>query len=234
MANIEGVTLAPMIKQTYFDDGPEISLVQNRLTAAGLVLAVLFFSGSFTIGVYGQWTDTKSDYRFEFPQIEVAIALGACLTLLTIGALLLCQQLPQTESNSPCFKSRRWWFAASTVWLYLSLTQAMSAGLTEVVFGLSFKAQFAATAVAYAATPVWFFLLIAAPLHLVLRLWTHFTRGERISLVAAYLLPLLLILCLPAEVYRLQNSEPQGLAIFAKEFLLQIIQPVTWAQPWIE
>src|SRR5262245_59653251 len=125
--------LAAMIKQNFIEDSQEISLIQNRLTTAGLILAILFFSGGFTVAIYGQMAiDNKADYRNEYPQIAIAISVGATLTLLTIASLLVCQQLSPTPPRGSWLRSRRWWFAASTIWLYLALTQAMSAGLTEV------------------------------------------------------------------------------------------------------
>lgn len=223
-----------MIKQDFIDDSQEISLIQNRLTAAGLILAILFFSGAFTVAIYGQMTSQhKADYRAEFPQIAIAISLGATLTLLTIASLLMCQQLGPTSPQGGWFRSRRWWFSASTIWLYLALTQAMSAGLTEVVYGLSFKAPVIAWAVAIAATPVWLLMLLIAPIHLLRRLRSTYTPGENRALTVAFGLPLLLVILLPAEVYRLQDSRAFSTISFTAEVTQQVLQPLQWPRPWM-
>jgi hypothetical protein len=222
-----------MIKRDFIDDSQEISLIQNRLTAAGMILAILFFSGGFTVALYGQMAiEHRADYRAEFPQIAIAISLGATLTLLTIASLLVCQQLGPTAPQGRWFRSRRWWFAASTIWLYLALTQAMSAGLTEVVYGLSFKAAAVAWAMAIAATPVWLLLLLVAPIHLIMRLRSNYTPGENRALTAAFGVPLLLVILLPAEVYRKQDALPFSAINFGAGAIQQVVQPLQWPRSW--
>jgi hypothetical protein len=222
-----------MIKQAFIDDSQEISLIQNRLTTAGLILAILFFSGAFTVAIYNQMAiEHKVDYRAEFPQIAIAISLGATMTMLTIGSLLVCQQLGPTSPQGGWFRSRRWWFAASTIWLYLALTQAMSAGLTEVVYGLSFKAPAVAWAMAIAATPVWLLLLLVAPVHLLIRLRATYTPGENRALTAAFGVPLLLVILLPSEVYRLQDALPFSAINFTAGAMQQVVQPLQWPRAW--
>lgn len=75
------------IMQEFMEDGPEISLVQNRLTAAGLVLAALFFSANFSIGLYGQLRDVRvAEYRIEFAQIEAPLAIEQVFPCLQSAA----------------------------------------------------------------------------------------------------------------------------------------------------
>ncbi len=173
----------------------------------------------------------KADYRAEFPQIAIAISLGATLTLLMIASLLVCQQLGPAPPQGGWFRSRRWWFAASTIWLYLALTQAMSAGLTEVVYGLSFKAPLVAWAMAIAATPVWLLLLLIAPIHLLRRVRSTYTPGENRALTAAFGVPLLFVIFLPAEVYRLQDSLPFSAVNFTAGTMQQAVQPCNGRAP---
>jgi len=258
-------------KQSYVDMSARVSLVQNRLTAAGLILAALMFSGTFSLSLHGHLEtlamnaiSTQSaeqspteqikpddepvqegqgepnqqsklnldDYRAAFAHIELAIALGVCLTLFTIASLLLCQQLSR-DAGAFWFMSRRWWFAASTIWLFLSLSQAMSAGVSELVFGLTFRSKIAANVVGIFALPAWLLFLFGAPLHLLLRLHGQLNKSEHRALIMAYVLPIATILGSTTEVYREQSNEVRSLYCYARGLLVQIYQPISWSDTWL-
>jgi hypothetical protein len=212
-------------------DGPEISLIQNRLTVAGLSLTALFFSGSFSLALYGALREAaKPDYRIEFAHIETAIALGAFGSFLTIASFLLCQQL--NGANNHWFASRRWWFCAGTLWLYLTLAQAMSAGMTEIVYGVSLLHKTIGVVLGVWSTPVWWLLLFAAPINLLLRTRAVLSSNEHRTLWITYVATLLLMIITTGEIYRQRGHEPATPSAFLSNVLLQLVQPATWADPW--
>ena len=212
------------------DAEPSAPLIQNRLTVAGLVLMALFFSGGFSLSLYTHTGDTSRPFHRDFAHTELALALGACLALLAIVALLFCQQLrgdTKSWATSP-----RLWFAASTIWLYMALSQSMSAGLTELVYGLSISSPTIGIFVGAIALPVWTLLLFLAPLHLVRAFKRMGHVAESRALLAIYLASLLSILILTAEVYRLQSSAQFDAFAFLRGVAFQIVQPLTWWMQW--
>jgi hypothetical protein len=212
-------------------EGPEISLVQNRLTVAGLSLTTLFFSGSFSLALYGLLRqDATPEYRIEFAHIEGALALGALGGFLTIGSLLLCQQL--NDPKARWFAARRWWFCVGTIWLYVTLAQAMSAGMSEVVYGVALFHRGVGTFLGLLCTLVWWLLLFGAPIHLLRRSRQVITLPEHRALLIAYVATLLSVILASGEIYRHRGSEPSTLSAFLSNVFLQLVQPVTWAYPW--
>jgi hypothetical protein len=169
------------IKQLVVDEAPELSAVQSRLTVAGITMSALFFAGTFAIGLYNQ-LQQKGDFRHEFAQVLVPLALGAAITACAIGGLLLCQQI--RPGRRGWLASRRAWFAVSTVFLYIALTQALSAGTSEVVYGVSLANCETATLLCLVSTLAWLFLLFVAPIHLIATWWQHFEKAERIAVAA--------------------------------------------------
>lgn len=209
----------------------KISMVQNRLTIAGLALSTLFFSASFSLSLHGSLHPQETiDYRVEFAPIETSLAMGVIACLLTISAFLLSQQLNDTQTT--CYLSRRLWFSIGNVWLYLALSQAMSAGLTEIVYGVALFHRAIGMTLGWVATSVWLLLLAGAPIHFILRTRSVFTSREQRMLILTYVVPLGVILITHAEVYRLRAHEPATLSVFASNLAVQMIQPVTWADPW--
>jgi len=215
--------------KAFMTDSPTISLIQNRLTVATLVLTVLVFSGSFSVALNAQLRELHpEEYRLAFAHLLVSIALGASLALAAIGGLLYCQQAALGRQSVGA--SHRVWFSACTMWLYLAASQAMSAGLTEVVFGVSLRSLPVAVLIAVSAYPVWLLLLFYAPLHLLMQL--PMAHGARRTLLLAYIAPLLLILISSAEIYRILSHDPLTPLSLLQNFLSQIGQPLMWWQPW--
>lgn len=213
-------------------EGPEISLAQNRVTVAGLALASLFFSANFSLNLHKALNqDPKLDYRIEFAYLETSLILGGITCFLSIGSLLLSQQLHGSEA--PWYASRRWWFAVGTLWLYLALSQAFSAGLVELVFGISQLSSVIGLFFAGASLLVWWLLIFVGPLQLIVRYWTSCTHlSERMLLLIIYIVFILFILGTTAEIYRLQTGDPATVTAYAKNFLYQFIQPLLWPYPW--
>ena len=220
-----------MIKQDYMDDSPEISLVQNRLTAAGLVLTSLFFSGSFSLGLYSQLTKkTMEEFRIDFVQVLTPLAFGATFAILAVAGLLLCQQLsPQSQR---WVTSRRWWFSVSTIWIYLAASQAMSSGLIEVVFSVAQVSQFVANVIATLALPGWILLLFVAPTHVLYRAAKRMSPSEWRSMLVVYTVPLLSIILTTAQIYTLKAPTTDEPYVFLKYVLWQLVQPLSWPHPW--
>lgn len=213
-------------------EGPEISLAQNRVTVAGLALAALFFSANFSLNLHRHLNvNAIPDYRIEFAYLEAALVLGGIAGFLSIGSLLLSQQL--RDSNTHWFASRRWWFAIGTLWLYLTLSQAMSAGLVELVFGISQFSPLIGLLFGMAVLPVWWLLLFAGPIHLIRRYWSLSKPSpERFFLVMIYMVSVIFMLGTSAEIYRLQTGDPATVTAYFRNFFFQLIQPLLWPYPW--
>jgi len=228
------------IKSLVNVDGPETALIQNRLNVAGLALTALFFSGSFSLSLSSSLAnknETSPDYRVDFAHIETAIALGVILCLLTVCALLVCQQMPLT-STVP-IRSRRLWFSLGTVGLYLTLSQALSAGLSEIVHGVARFRHLVGVALGVMATIPWVVLVAAAPLHLIWRLRKELLRREEsqaefLTVLGVYVVCICMIFATNAEVYRALDHSPATADWFIANFVAQIFQPLTWSEPWNE
>jgi len=212
-------------------EGPEDSAVQNRLTAAGLVLTTLFFAGSFALALKGQ-SERRRPFASAFGYLEVALVVGALLAIAAITALLACQQC--VGSDRSWFRSKRAWFTVANVALFLALSQAMSAGLTELVFGIkeTFNADVLAKALASAASLLWIVLLFIAPIHTIRSWWEHFALGERLLVALAYAASLIFLLTTNAAIYVVQDKAPETFQVFLDNVIRQLVQPMMWPEPW--
>lgn len=219
------------ISQLNSPEGPPDSAVQNRLTAAGLVLATLFFAGSFALQLHAQ-SKTARSFAETFAYLEVAMVVGALMAIASIIGLLACQQCLATDRA--WYKSKRVWFIVATVAQYLSISQAMSAGLTELVFGIkhTFDATFLAQMLAVAASLFWVLLLWVAPIHALRSWWPHLWRGERVVVVTLYLLLLAFVLLSNGMIYVIQDGAPSTLGSVLWAVLRQLLQPMMWLNPW--
>jgi preprotein translocase subunit SecG len=221
------------ISQLNAADGPADSAVQNRLTVAGLVLTILFFAGSFALALNAQsGGGRRKSFSEAFGYLEVALVVGALLAISAIACLLACQQCVGTERT--WYKSKRAWFIVSTIALFLALSQAMSAGLTELVFGVrdTYKAAFLAKTLAIAASVLWVSLLFVAPIHAMHSWWRHLSLGERLMVSAFYLVTVLFVLVTNATIYLVQDRAPETLQEFVEHVIRQVLQPMMWPEPW--
>lgn len=219
------------IRQLVADEAPELSAVQSRLTVAGITMSALFFAGTFAIGLYNQLhLPDRRDFRHEFAQVLVPLALGAVLTACAIGGLLLCQQI--RSGRRGWLQSRRSWFAVATVYLYIALTQALSAGTSEVVYGVSLANCETATLFCLVSTLAWLFLLFAAPFHLIWTWWPHFERVERVVVVTMYAVALAIVFSANAMVYVTRAEVERNATAFTSSLLWQTVQPLTWSTRW--
>ncbi len=221
------------ISQLNAAEGPPDSAVQNRLTAAGLVLATLFFSGSFALQLHAQ-SKTSRTFAETFGYLEVTLVVGALMAIVSITGLLACQQCLATDRA--WYKSKRVWFIVATVAQYLSISQAMSAGLTELVFGIkhTFEANFLAQMLAVAASLLWVLLLWVAPLHALRSWWPHLWRGERVAVTVAYLVLLVFVLLSNAMIYVIQDGAQSTFWLVLVAVFRQVLQPMLWLNPWAQ
>lgn len=219
------------ISQLAVKEGPADSAVQNRLTAAGLVLTTLFFAGSFALALNARSKSQRS-FTAAFAYLEVTLVVGALLAIAAIVSLLVCQQCDGSESL--WYRSKRAWFIVANVALYLALSQAMSAGLTELVFEIkeTFNAELLARTLATAATLLWVILLFVAPIHTMRSWWCHLTKSESLLVVSVYLIFLVFVLTTNAAIYVVQDGAPETFHVFLENVIRQILQPLMWPDPW--
>lgn len=212
-------------------EGPPDSAVQNRLTAAGLVLTTLFFAGSFALQLHAQSRSTRG-FVETFGYLEVALVVGALTAIISITALLACQQC--IASDRQWYKSKRAWFTVATMAQYLSISQAMSAGLTDLVYGLNhtFAATGLARTLAWVATVLWVALLVVAPVHAVRSWWPHFVRGERVFVGVTYAAMLMFVLASNAVIYTIQDGVAPDAGSLIRGMAHQLVQPLMWVNAW--
>lgn len=212
-------------------DGPPDSIVQNRLTIAGITLATLFFGGSFALQLHAQSKSTRL-FAETFAYLEVSITIGAMLAILSIACLMYCQQCQPSDRR--WFLSKRAWFNVATTCQYLALSQALSAGLTELVFGINhtFGSAYLAWTLAIFGSFVWVFLILAGPLLGIKSWWPRFTTGERSFSVLAYIIAILLVLLCNGIIFAFQDGQSLTLGQIIKSSLQQIFQPLMWQRTW--
>jgi hypothetical protein len=212
-------------------DGPPDSIIQNRLTIAGIILATLFFGGSFALQLHAQSRTTRS-FSETFAYLEVAIIVGSMLAIFSIASLMYCQQCKSGNRN--WYGSKRAWFNVATTCQYLALSQGLSAGLTELVFGVkhTFGSGYLAWALAGMGLIVWIFLLFIGPLQGLKSWWPRFSKGERLFSTMAYIFVVLLVLLSNGVIYSLQDGETASIWQVIKASLQQVMQPLMWQRTW--
>ncbi len=212
-------------------DGPPDSVIQNRLTIAGIVLTVLFFGGSFALQLHAQSRSARL-FSETFAYLEVAIVVGSLLALFSIACLMFCQQCKSGDYSWS--GSKRVWFNIATTCQYLALSQGMSAGLTELVFGIknTFNSEYLAWILALFGLFVWWFLLFIGPIHGLKSWWLRFTTGERVLSVCTYAFLLIFLLFCNGAIYSFQDGDPLGFWHIVKASLKQIVQPLMWQRSW--
>jgi hypothetical protein len=82
------------------------------------------------------------------------------------------------------------------------------------------------------ALPVWWFLLFLGPISFILRFRRVLTRSGLFALITVYAVFLSVVLGLNAEAYRLYGNVAFTAGAFLKEVVIQLVQPITWHQPW--
>lgn len=214
-------------------EGPPDSAVQNRLTAAGAVLAMLFFGGSFSLQLHAK-SQVSRAFAESFAYLAVGLVVGALMAFLSITCLLLCQQCE--GASRYWYHSKRAWFIVAHIALYLAIAQGMSVGLTELVFGIkhTFNAILLAQTLAVFASLLWLLLLIVAPIQALCSWWPHLWAGERIlvSLVFGFLL--LFLLLTNGAIYMIQDGEPDSYWMLLRAVIRQLVQPMSWLDTWAQ
>lgn len=212
-------------------DGPADSIIQNRLTIAGIILATLFFGGSFALQLHAQSRSIRT-FSQTFAYLEVAITVGSMLAIFSIACLMFCQQCKSGDQR--WHGSKRVWFNVATTCQYLALSQSLSAGLTELVFGVkhTFEFGYLAWTIAAVGLVVWIFLLFIGPLQGLRSWWPRFTSGERLFSASAYVFVLSLVLVSNGAIYSLQDGESATFWQIFRASLQQILQPLMWQRTW--
>jgi hypothetical protein len=176
-------------------EGSEISLVQNRLNIAALALTALVFSGSFTLSLFSSLHhEQQTDFRIEFTHILTALAIGVTTGMASIGCFLHSQQSFQqvitgdddSETTVQWYRTRQWWFSLGQIFLYMALSQALSASLTEVVYGVSLSRDLLGLILGVLALPVWWLLLFFGPIKFLRRMRPFQVDAERRALYVIY------------------------------------------------
>jgi len=231
-----------MTPRRAFDlEGSEIALVQNRLNVATIALTGLVFSGSFTLALSASLhRGEPTDFRLEFLHILTALVLGITASLASIACFLQSQQSRRAEHNDPAsdspassnhaarwYSTSQWWFSLGQVFLYMSLSQALSASLTEVVFGVSLTAKTLGAVLGALACIVWWTFLFAGPIAFLRRMSPYQSAAERRALQIAYVFSVLLILTATGAAY---NARGGGGLI--RNTFQQLYQPLAWHTSW--
>jgi hypothetical protein len=234
--------LTMTLRRAFNLEGSEISLVQNRLNVATLGLTALVFSGSFTLALFGSLRlGAQSDFRVEFLHTLVALAIGITTSLASIACFLQSQhsepqaiedssESSRTSTSKPhWFHTRQWWFCLGQIFLYMALAQALSASLTEVVYGVSLSRDGLGLALGVLASPLWWVFLFFGPVMFLRRMWPFQTRSERSAVLIVYVLTLVTVLGISASAW-----STRGGGAFARSFVEQLYQPLTWHQGWVD
>jgi hypothetical protein len=83
------------------------------------------------------------------------------------------------------------------------------------------------------SNPVNYFLTGAlGPISFIWRFRWVLTRSGLIALITVYAVFLSVVLGLNAEAYRLYENVAFTAGAFLKEVVIQLVQPITWHQPW--
>jgi hypothetical protein len=219
----------------------EISLVDNRLNVAALALAALMFSGSFTLSLFETLhLKPRTDFRLEFLHILAPLAIGVITSIASIACFLQSQQSKQqsmseedASSVAPrtalWYRGREWWFSLGQIFLYMALAQALSASLTEVVYGVSLSSNLLGILLGVLALPVWWVLLFFAPITFLRRMGRFEVRAERWALNVIYGTLVAGSIALTGLAYSVRGG-----GTFIHNVADQFYQPLTWHQGWAE
>jgi hypothetical protein len=230
------------LRRAFNLEGSEISLVQNRLNVAALSLTALVFSGSFTLALFRSLRPgAQADFRLEYLHTLVALTIGIMTSLASIACFLQSQHSepqrieidressPTPSSNLHWFHTRQWWFCLGQIFLYMALAQALSASLTEVVYGVSLSRDGLGLALGILASPLWWVFLFFGPAMFLRRMWPFQAPTERSAVVIVYVLTLVTILGISASAW-----STRGGGGLPRSFLEQLYQPLTWHQSWTD
>lgn len=222
-------------------EGSVIALVQNRINVAALALTALVFSGSFTMTLYTTLhPDERGDFRREFLHIVAPLSLGVLASLASIACFLQSQQSDQGElegidsdasrertSLFAWVRTSKWWFSLGQLFLYMALSQALSASLTEIVYGVSVGAAVLGAALGILACLVWWGFLFMGPIAFLRRMRAYQTDVERRALYVVYALMLAAIFSLSGEAYNVRGGGG-----FWRNAAEQLYQPLAWHTSW--
>jgi hypothetical protein len=230
------------VQRALSPEATELSLVENRLNVAALALAALMFSGSFTLSLFESLhLKQRTDFRLEFLHILAPLAIGVITSIASIACFLQSQQSKQQvvseEDGSTVaiprpnywYRGREWWFSLGQIFLYMALAQALSASLTEIVYGVSLSSNLLGILLGVLALPVWWVLLFFAPITFLRRMRRFEVRGERWALNVIYGTLVAGSIALTGLAYSVRGG-----GSFIRNVADQFYQPLTWHQGWAE
>jgi hypothetical protein len=229
------------VQRAFSPEATEVSLVENRLNVAALALAALMFSGSFTLALFESFhLPQRADFRQEFLHILTALAIGVTTSIASIACFLQSQQSEQRAANeeddsngvrktTQWYRGREWWFSLGQIFLYMALAQALSASLTEIVYGISLGSNLLGILLGVLALPVWWVLLFFAPIMFLRRMRPFEVRAERWALHVIYGTLVAVSIALTGLAYSVRGG-----ATFIHSAADQLYQPLTWHQSWGE
>lgn len=209
----------------------DIGLVQNRLTIAGFILALLVFASSvlqafIALAAQAQDQAKKAEYIASAPWDYIntvnPVFLGFLLSIISIVSLL------QSQTTN-----KKWLFYFGEILLYLSLSQFLSSGLNKIVnvLVIALKHQGATASPVMSQTLIllvkglplllWLLLLFGAPLNIIYRI------SDKRKVVIGYIVALVITFLCSALSYSIREPN-NGFFTFIKWCVRQVIQPVYW------
>jgi hypothetical protein len=228
------------VQRAFSPEATEVSLVENRLNVAALALAALMFSGSFTLALFESFhLPQRADFRLEFLHILTALAIGVTTSIASIACFLQSQQSEQHATNAEddstgevrktthWYRGREWWFSLGQIFLYMALSQALSASLTEIVYGISLGSNLLGILLGVLALPIWWVLLFFAPIMFLRRMRPFEVRAERWALNVIYGTLVAGTIALTGLAYSVRGG-----GTFIRSAANQLYQPLTWHQSW--
>lgn len=192
---------------------------------------MLFFGGSFSMQLHAQ-SRVSRIFAESYAYLAVGLVVGALMAFSSITLLLLCQQC---AGSSRCwYQSKRAWFIVGHIALYLAIAQAMSVGLTELVFGIrhTLDAVLLAQTLAVFASFLWLVLLIIAPMQTLCSWWPHLWGGERVLVTVVFVSLLLFLLLTNGAIYMIQDGFPDTFWSLLRAAARQLVQPISWLDTW--
>jgi hypothetical protein len=217
-----------MSKEMPIDTG----LVQNRLTIAGFILALLVFVSSallafIALTAQAQIQAGKAESIASAPWIYlntvIPVLLGFLFSIASIVSLLQSQ-----ATGKP------WLYNFGEILLYLSLSQFLSSGLNNIVNILANAIHNQATtsrpiasfmlSVLVRGLPLllWWLLLFGAPLNIIHRI------PDKRKVSIGYIVALTIIFLTSALSYSIKEDANAGFFTFIKWCIYQPFQPYFW------
>jgi hypothetical protein len=210
----------------------DTGLVQNRLTIAGFILALLVFVSSILLAFIALTTQAHDQAGkaasigsapWGYLNTVIPVFLGFLFTIASIVSLL------QSQATD-----KQWLYNLGEILLYLSLSQFLSSGFNNIVNVLvnaihsqadkSRPITSLTLLVLVRGLPLllWWLLLFLAPLNIIYRI------PDKRKVSIGYTLALTIIFLTSALSYSIKEGANAGFFTFIKWCIYQIAQPYFW------